>query len=119
MNKDVLDVRRTYEYLSKSNTHLVQSSDIATVCVCQNLFKLDYPYEAITSDRDYLIANTVHDIMSLCMVGPILENWQTGPNKLENLTRRIISDSKEIVNVIIEDIQEIASKENRIVPPDC
>ena len=47
----------------------VQSSEIATACVCQNLFKLDYPYGAIRSDKDYLIANTVHDIMSLCMGG--------------------------------------------------
>ena len=54
MNTDILEVRRTYEHLRKSNTHLLQSSEIATACVCQNLFKLDYPYGAITSDKDYL-----------------------------------------------------------------
>ena len=76
MNTDILDVRKTYNYLRKTQTHLVQSSEIATACVCQNLFKLDYPYGAIRSDKDYVIANTVHDIMSLCMGGPIIENWQ-------------------------------------------
>jgi hypothetical protein len=118
MNTDILDVRRTYEYLRKSNTHLVQSSEIATACVCQNLFKLDYPYGAITSDKDYLIANTVHDIMSLCMGGPIIENWQSRPDDCESLTRKIVNESHEIVSVIIEDILDIAHKENRFVQHD-
>ena len=50
MNIDILDVRKTYNYLRKAQTHLVQSSEIATACVCQNLFKIDYPYGAIRSD---------------------------------------------------------------------
>ena len=32
-----------------------------------------------------VIANTTHDEMRLCMGGPILENWQTGPNDSEIL----------------------------------
>jgi hypothetical protein len=118
MNTDILDVRRTYESLRKSNTHLVQSSEIATACVCQNLFKLDYPYGAITSDKDYLIANTVHDIMSLCMGGPVIENWQSSPNDCQVLTRKIVNESCEIVNGIMEDTLDIAFKENRFVPDD-
>ena len=118
MNTDILDVRRTYESLRKSNTHLVQSSEIATACVCQNLFKLDYPYGAITSDKDYLIANTVHDIMSLCMGGPIIENWQSSPNDCQDLTRKIVNESHEIVNGTVEDTLDIALKENRFVPDD-
>src|SRR5919106_6806952 len=103
MNTDILEVRRTYEHLRKSNTHLLQSSEIATACVCQNLFKLDYPYGAITSDKDYLIANTVHDIMSLCMGGPIADNWQSRTDDYESLARKILNESYEIVNIIIED----------------
>jgi hypothetical protein len=118
MNTDILDVRRTYEYLRRSNTHLVQSSEIATACVCQNLFKLDYPYGAITSDKDYLIANTVHDIMSLCMGGPIIENWESGPDDCESLTKKIVNESNDIVNVILEDALDIAHKENRFVQHD-
>jgi hypothetical protein len=118
MNTDILDVRRTYESLRKSNTHLVQSSEIATACVCQNLFKLDYPYGAITSDKDYLIANTVHDIMSLCMGGPVIENWQSSPNECQDLTRKIVNESREIVNGVMEDTLDVALKENRFVPDD-
>ena len=32
-----------------------------------------------------VIANTTHDEMRLCMGGPILENWQTGPNDSESI----------------------------------
>ncbi|HEY7080002.1 MAG TPA: hypothetical protein VH500_09890 [Nitrososphaeraceae archaeon] len=91
MNTDILDVRKTYNYLRKTQTHLVQSSEIATACVCQNLFKLDYPYGAIRSDKDYLIANTIHNIMNLCMGGPIIENWQYNSNEYENLTEKIVN----------------------------
>ena len=72
-NSDIVDVKNTYDFLRKSQTHLSKSSEIATACVCQNLFKLDYPFGAIRSDKDYLVANTVHDIMSLCVSGPILK----------------------------------------------
>jgi hypothetical protein len=53
LNTDIIDVRKTYDYLRKCQTHLVQSSEIATACVCQNLFKLDYPFGAIRSDKDF------------------------------------------------------------------
>ena len=97
MNSDIIDVRRTYDYLRKSQTHLVQSSEIATACVCQNLFKLDYPYGAIKSDKDYLIANTVHDIMSLSIAGPIIDNWESGLRDCETVTRKIVNDSSNLV----------------------
>ena len=115
MNTDILDVRKTYDYLRKSQTHLVQSSEIATACVCQNLFKLDYPYGAIRSDKDYLIANTVHEIMSLCMSGPIIENWRYNSKDYENLTNKIVSESYNIVNEIINNALDTANKENRFV----
>ena len=99
-------------------THLVQSSEIATSCVYQNLFKLDYPYGAIRSDKDYLIVNTVHDIMSLCMGVPIIENWQDNSNDYENLTEKIVQDSYNIMNEAINYTLDIKNKENRSVLHD-
>ena len=118
MNNDIVDVRKTYDYLRKSQTHLVQSSEIATACVCQNLFKLDYPYGAIRSDKDYLVANTVHDIMSLCVSGPILENWHSGLENYEQLGEKIVNESSHIVNIIINDTLDGANRENKFVPDD-
>lgn len=118
LNTDIVDVRRTYDYLRKSHTHLVQSSEIATACVCQNLFKLDYPYGAIRSDKDYLIANTVHDIMSLSIGGPIIENWESGLSNYESLARKIVNESSNLVKEIIAHAQETATKENRFVQGD-
>jgi hypothetical protein len=82
------------------------------------LFKLDYPYGAIRSDKDYLIANTVHDIMSLCMGGPIIENWQYNSNDYENLTEKIVQDSYNIMNEVINYTLDIKNKENRSVQHD-
>lgn len=118
LNTDIVDVRKTYDYLRKSQTHLVQSSEIATACVCQNLFKLDYPYGAIRSDTDYLIANTIHDIMSLCISGPIIENWQSGLENYENLAKKITKESVDIVSIVIADTLDSANKENRFVQHD-
>ena len=118
MNSDIIDVRRTYDYLRRCQTHLVQSSEIATACVCQNLFKLDYPFGATRSDKDYLVANTVHDIMSLCMSGPILENWHSGLENYEQIAKKIVNESSEIVNTVIKDIIEGAHQENRFVQDD-
>jgi hypothetical protein len=115
MNSDILDVRKTYDNLRKCQTHLVQSSEIATACVCQNLFKLDYPYGATRSDKDYMMANTVHDIMSICMSGPILENWDCGLENYEQITKMIVKESSEIINTLIKDTLEIARRENRFV----
>ena len=118
MNSDIIEVRKTYDYLRKCQTHLVQSSEIATACVCQNLFKLDYPFGATRSDRDYLVANTVHDIMSLCLGGPILENWDNGLETYEQIAEKIVDESSEIITTVIGDTIDRASRENRFVQDD-
>ena len=61
-----------------TKTHLVQSKEIATTCVCPYLFKMSYPFGVVGGERDYLIANTVHDITSLVTPTTILDNWQQG-----------------------------------------
>ena len=118
MNTDIIEVRQTYDYLRKCQTHLVQSSEIATACVCQNLFKLDYPFGATRIDRDYLVANTVHDIMSLSMGGPILENWYNGLETYEQIAKKIVNESSEIIATVIRDTLDRASRENRFVQDD-
>ena len=55
-------VRDTYKTISRSKTHLVQSKEIATTCVCPYLFKMSYPFGVVGGERDYLVANTVHDV---------------------------------------------------------
>jgi hypothetical protein len=118
MNGNIIDVRKTYDYLRRCQTHLVQSSEIATACVCQNLFKLDYPFGATRTDKDYLVANTVHDIMSLSMSGPILENWDSRLENHGQIAKKIVNESSEIVNTIIKDTLEGAYRENRFVQDD-
>jgi hypothetical protein len=51
--------------MAHTKTHLVQSKEIATTCVCPYLFKMSYPFGVTGGEQDYLIANTVHDIISL------------------------------------------------------
>jgi hypothetical protein len=66
--------------MSRTKIHLVQSKEIATtcVCVCPYLFKMSYPFGVACGERDYLIANTVHDIISLASPTTILDNWHQG-----------------------------------------
>jgi hypothetical protein len=71
-----LYIRELYKKMSNEPTHVVQSTDIARACVCPFLFKLSYPFGVVGGERDYLIANTVHDIMSLATPTTILDNWQ-------------------------------------------
>ena len=77
-----VSVREIYRGLQKAQTHLVQSTEIATAGVCQHLFKLSYPFGVVRGERDYLVANAVHDIMSIAIHGPILENWVHKPKEL-------------------------------------
>ena len=63
MNNNIT-VRGLYKTITKTKTHLVQSREIATTCVCPYLFKMSYPFGVSEGERDYLAANTVHDVMS-------------------------------------------------------
>lgn len=118
MTADIKDVRSIYRALRNVHTHVVQSSEIATSCICQNLFKLSYPYGVVKADKDYLVANTVHDIMSLCIGGPIHERWELGNKDYDYLTRRIIKESSNIIEHVIGYTKEFATIENRPIPDD-
>jgi hypothetical protein len=78
-----ITVRSLYKTIANTKTHLVQSREIATTCVCPYLFKMSYPFGVSEGERDYLAANTVHDIMSIALPTTILENWKEGAKKFE------------------------------------
>jgi hypothetical protein len=110
-----ITVRGLYKTIAKTKTHLVQSREIATTCVCPYLFKMSYPFGVSDGERDYLAANTVHDIMSLALPTTVLENWQEGAKKLEleNIARRIEKDSEDIVEKAISNAQEKIKTEEK------
>jgi hypothetical protein len=112
-----LAVRELYKTISKTKSHLVQSREIATTCVCPYLFKMCYPFGVPPGEKDYLVANTVHDIMSLAMPTTVLENWQhEDPTNFENIARSIDRDSAAIVEKAIQDAKEVANREGKTIP---
>ena len=111
-----LAVRELYRTISKTKGHLVQSREIATTCVCPYLFKMCYPFGVPPGEQDFLIANTVHDIMSLAMPTTILHNWQQDPTNFESLARSIDRDSSAIVEKVIQDAKDVANREGKTIP---
>lgn len=103
-----LTVRELYKTMSKTKTHLVQSNEIATTCICPYLFKMSYPFGVSGGERDYLAANAAHDIMSLALPTTVLDNWQQGVKKheWENIARRIEKASESIIQKVIENTKQ-------------
>ncbi len=119
MNADIVEARKLYANLGKSpNTHVVQTTEIATACECQYLFKISNLYGVLRGDKDYLIGNTVHEILSLILDGPIIENWQFGVKDYKNLATKIMNESSSIINETTEYVKEIAKKEDRSISED-
>lgn len=106
-------MRDVYRGLQKAQTHLVQSTEIATASVCQHLFKLSYPFGVIRGERDYLAANAVHDIMSIAIHGPILENWIYKTGQYGDVAHNIVRSSSGITEEVIKETKEYANKEAR------
>ena len=69
---------------------------------------MSYPFGVSEGERDYLAANTVHDIMSIALPTTILENWKEGAKKFEwvNVAEKIEKDSQDIVEKAITNAQE-------------
>jgi hypothetical protein len=112
-------VRDLYKAMSHVQTHLVQSTEIAKTCLCPHLFKLDYPFGVTRAQGDYVVANTVHDIMSLALPSTILNNWQYGlkkENEYENIVRTIENKSSQIIDLVIAEKLDWVSRENRDLP---
>jgi small basic protein len=113
-----ITVRSLYKTIPKTKTHLVQSREIATTCVCPYLFKMSYPFGVSEGERDYLAANTVHDIMSIALPTTILENWQMGAKKFEwiSIAEKIEKGSQDIVEKAISNAQEKIKTEEKALP---
>jgi hypothetical protein len=75
-----------------------------------------YPFGVPPGEQDYLIANTVHDIMSLSAPTTVLDNWQQDPTNFENIAATIDRDSAAIVEKAIQDAKEAASREGKTIP---
>jgi hypothetical protein len=110
-------VRVLYKNIAKTKTHLVQSREIATTCVCPYLFKMSYPFGVSEGERDYLAANTVHDIMSIALPTTILDSWKEKAKKFEwiSITERIEKDSEDIIEKAISNAQEKIKTEEKAV----
>jgi hypothetical protein len=115
MNSNNLVVRDLYKTMSRTKTHLVQSKEIATTCVCPYLFKMSYPFGVVRGERDYLVANTVHDVISLAAPTTILDNWQQGTTEsdFEYIAKSIDKDSQSIVEKAITTAKEKARMEGK------
>jgi hypothetical protein len=113
MNK--LPVRDLYKTMARTKTHLVQSKEIANTCVCPYLFKMSYPFGVAGGERDYLIANTVHDIISLASPTTILDNWQQAKTRtdFERIAKSIDKDSDSIVEKAIANAKEKGRMEGK------
>ena len=99
--------------MSSKPTHVVQSTEIATACVCPFLFKLSYPFGVVGGERDFLIANTVHDIMSLTTSTTILDNWQYGVKDFEAVAESIIKDLASIIEKSVTNAKDMAKRDGR------
>jgi hypothetical protein len=111
-------VRGLYKTISKTKTHLVQSKEIATTCICPYLFKMSYPFGVPGGERDYFVANAVHDIMSLALPTTVLDNWKRGTNKqeFENIARTIDKDSDSIIEKVIANAKEKITTDGKASP---
>ena len=118
LTNSVPTVRELYRTLSHIQTHLVQSTEIATTCLCPNLFTLSNLFGVTRGEREYDIANTIHDIMSLALPSTILSHWLYGSKEYENIARAIERDSASIVEQAISYKKEWIRREGREVPED-
>jgi len=78
---------------------------------------MSYPFGVSEGERDYLAANTVHDIMSIVLPTTILESWKEGAKKFEwvNVAEKIEKDSQDIVEKAVSNAQEKIKTEEKAV----
>jgi hypothetical protein len=80
---------------------------------------MSYPFGVSEGERDYLVANTVHDIMSLALPTTVLDNWHQGAKKeeWESIARTIEKDSESIVEKAIANAKEKIKTEEKASLP--
>ena len=79
-------------------------------------FQVSYPFGAFRAQQDYIVADTVHDIMSLILKDIILEKWEYKSKDFEYISQSIQKEAKEIVGNISTYKKEWAKGEGREIP---
>lgn len=110
--------RTLYKSLSHTQTQLVQSTEISAACMCPYLFKLSYPFGVSRVQQDYIVADTVHDILSLVSKDIILEKWEYKSKNFENIAKEIQKESYSVTENILSYKKEWARGEGREIPPN-
>ena len=65
-SENLLDIRKMYRNLTHAQNNIVQSTDVATSCLCNYLFKLAYPYGVVSgTEDDFVVADTAHETHEL------------------------------------------------------
>jgi hypothetical protein len=79
---------------------------------------MSYPFGVSEGERDYLAANTVHDIMSIALPTTILDNWQEGAKKFEwiSIAERIEKDSEDVIEKATSNAEEKIKTEGKALP---
>jgi hypothetical protein len=112
----LMDIRKLYRNLVHPQNNIVQSIDIATACLCNNLFKLSYPYGVVSGkDDDFVVADTTHEIMSLIAPTIIPQNWEynIAKDRIQERVRKIEKDSQNIINETIKNTKDRVQREGR------
>ena len=114
--EELTDSRKLYKNLIHAQNNIVQSTDLATACLCNNLFKLSYPYGVINGkDDDFVVADTTHEIMSLIAPSIIPQNWEHDITKdrIQERVRKIEKDSQNIINETIRNTKDRVQRKGR------
>jgi hypothetical protein len=111
-----LNPRTLYKSLSYTQTQLVQTTEISSACLCHYLFKLSYPFGVSRSQQDYIVADTVHDILSLISKDIILEKWEFKTKNFDGIALTIQKESSAISDSIISFKKEWAKGEGKEIP---
>jgi len=111
----LMDIRRMYKTLLHAQNNIVQSTDIATACVCDYLFKLSYPYGVINGKEDFVVADTTHEIMSLIALRILPEHWECNikRDEVEAVVKRIERESDNIIQQAIQKTKDRVQSEGR------
>jgi hypothetical protein len=112
----LLDIRKLYKNLIHAQNNIVQSTDIATACLCNNLFKLSHPYGVINGkDDDFVVADTTHEIMGLIAPMIIPQNWEhnIAKDRIQKRVRAIENDSQNIINETIRNTKDRVQREGK------
>jgi hypothetical protein len=115
-SENLLDIRKMYRNLAHAQNNIVQSTDVATSCLCNYLFKLSYPYGVVSgTEDDFVVADTAHELMSLIALRIVPEQWKynLGKDEVEDVIKAIEKDSEDIIRETIEKTKDRVRREGK------